>query len=108
MQQVYYASYEIDMDGILKRDHAIELINVTDILITSSENYYGYNIPAVLHEGNLPSIVNFYRATPHALGIGYLASLKNTAQPYLPQDCQPLYIRDQVALSIAQRATQNN
>jgi tRNA threonylcarbamoyladenosine biosynthesis protein TsaB len=108
MQQVYYASYEIDIAGILKRDHAIELINVTDMLITSSENYYGYNTPVELYEGNLPSIANFYKATPHALGIAYLASLKNIVKPYLPQDCQPLYIRDQVALSIAQRAAQNN
>jgi tRNA threonylcarbamoyladenosine biosynthesis protein TsaB len=108
MQQVYYASYEIDLHGALKRDHAIELLSIKDILIMGSENYYGYELPADLYDGDTSPTANFHSATPHALGIGYLASLKNMAEQYLPQDCQPLYIRDQVALSIAQRAAQNN
>ena len=108
MQQVYYAAYQIDLHGALKRDYPIALLSIKDMLIMDSENYYGYELPADLHEGESQPIANFHRATPHALGIGYLASLKNMAEQYLPQDCQPLYIRDQVALSIAQRAAQNH
>ncbi|BDW11073.1 tRNA (adenosine(37)-N6)-threonylcarbamoyltransferase complex dimerization subunit type 1 TsaB [Polynucleobacter sp. SHI8] len=103
MQQVYCASYEIDEHHLLNRQQAIQLIDVKDIDFKQQSIDYTYDMQSYEEDGSLQLGMQFIPATPHALGIAYLASLKNGDQIYSPKDCQPLYIRDQVALTIAQR-----
>jgi len=104
MQQVYCASYEIDDHHVLVRQQSIQLINVKEIDLKTKLIDYAYDIQSYIEDGSLPQSMQFIFASPHALGIAYLASLKNHDEVYLPKDCQPLYIRDQVALTIAQRS----
>jgi tRNA threonylcarbamoyladenosine biosynthesis protein TsaB len=103
MQQIYCASYEIDNHQLLVRQQAIELMNIKEFVYDEHSVQYAYDMQSYLEDGSLPQGMQFIPATPHALGIAYLASLKNHDEEYLPRDCQPLYIRDQVALTIAQR-----
>jgi len=104
MQQVYCASYEVDIHHALVRQQSIQLINVKEIDFKTQLIDYAYDMQSYEEDGSLPQGKKFISASPHALGIAYLASLKNRKEEYLPKDCQPLYIRDQVALTIAQRS----
>jgi tRNA threonylcarbamoyladenosine biosynthesis protein TsaB len=103
MQQVYCASYEIDDHHVLVRQLPIQLLNVKEIDFKTDLIDYAYDMQSYVEDSSLPYGIQFISASPHALGIAYLASLKNRDKVYLPKDCQPLYIRDQVALTIAQR-----
>ena len=103
MQQVYCASYEIDDHHVLVRQQPIQLINVNEIDFKLELINYAYDIQSYVEDDSLPNGMQFISGSPHALGIAYLASLKSRDEVYLPKDCQPLYIRDQVALTIAQR-----
>ena len=104
MQQVYCASYEIDDHQLLVRQQSIALINIKDLVSDEHSVQYAYDMQSYIDDRSLPPGMQFIPATPHALGIAYLASIKNREEAYLPRDCQPLYIRDQVALTIAQRS----
>jgi tRNA threonylcarbamoyladenosine biosynthesis protein TsaB len=104
MQQVYCALYEIDDQHLLVRQQPIQLMNVKEIDCKTQLINYEYDMQSYLDDGTLPQGMQFISASPHALGIAYLASLKNRDEEYFPRDCQPLYIRDQVALTIAQRS----
>jgi tRNA threonylcarbamoyladenosine biosynthesis protein TsaB len=103
MQQAYCASYVIDDHQLLVRQESIQLINVKEIDIRTQSIDYAYDMQSYEEDGSLQRGTKFLFATPHALGIAYLASLKNRDELFLPKDCQPLYVRDQVALTIAQR-----
>jgi len=104
MQQVYCASYLIDEHQLLVRPQAIQLMNLKELVFDEHSVQYAYDMQSYMDDGSISQIMQFIPATPHALGIAYLASLKNRDEKYLARDCQPLYIRDQVALTIAQRS----
>jgi len=108
MQQVYCASYEIDDHHVLVRQQSIQLINVKEIDLKTKLIDYAYDIQSYIEDGSLPQSIKFISVSPHALGIAYLASLMNRDELYLPKDCQPLYIRNQVALTIAQRSQEQH
>ena len=107
MQQVYFASYQIGQDKTIHRDSGVQLINLNDLNFNQQDIYFAYDLDGYIQEGIIASPQIYEASTPHALGIAYLASLKQDTEQFLPKDCQPLYVRDQVALSIAQRANQN-
>ncbi len=104
MQQVYCASYLIDDQQLLVRPKEIQLIDIKNLDFEDYSVDFSYDIHSYVEEGVLKPQTELIPASPNALGIAYLASLKNQDDLYLPQDCQPLYIRDQVALTIAQRS----
>ena len=104
MQQVYFASYQIGQDKTIHRDSSLQLINLKDLNFNQRDIYCGYDLDGYIQEGVIVAPKKYVACAPHALGIAYLASLKLGKEQFLPRDCQPLYIRDQVALSIAQRA----
>jgi tRNA threonylcarbamoyladenosine biosynthesis protein TsaB len=108
MQQVYCASYEIDDHHELVRQQSIQLINVKEIAFKTQLINYAYDMQSYEEDGSLPQGIQFISASPHALGIAYLASLKSYDEVFLPKDCQPLYIRNQVALTIAQRSQEQH
>jgi tRNA threonylcarbamoyladenosine biosynthesis protein TsaB len=105
MSQIYQASYQITSRGLIQRHGDIALMNLHDIQINTNDQYFCYDMETYLASKDIDPI-NFQisSATPHALGIGYLASLQTDMTLFLPKNCQPLYVRDQVALTIAQRA----
>jgi tRNA threonylcarbamoyladenosine biosynthesis protein TsaB len=104
MAQVYRASYQLASTGILQRQGEITLLNAQEIRINSEDEFFCYEIDAYLESlGIHEQVHHLHTATPHALGIAFLATLENDDKHYLPKDCQPLYIRDQVALTISQR-----
>jgi len=103
MQQAYCASYEIDEHQLLVRKQVIQLINVKELDFDEHTVQYAYDMQSYIEDGSLQQGIHLIPASPHALGIAYLASLKNCVDIFLPSDCQPLYVRDQVALTIAQR-----
>jgi tRNA threonylcarbamoyladenosine biosynthesis protein TsaB len=105
MAQVYRASYQILATGALQRIGNITLLNAQDIKVNTDECYFCYDIDAYLESQGIDrQLHHIYEATPHALGVGFLATLEIDSHDYLPKDCQPLYVRDQVALTIAQRS----
>jgi tRNA threonylcarbamoyladenosine biosynthesis protein TsaB len=104
MKQVYCASYLIDEHQLLVRPQAIQLMNIKELGFDEHSIQYAYDIQSYIDDGSISQGKQFIPATPHALGIAYLASLKSREEKYLARDCQPLYIRDQVALTITQRS----
>jgi len=103
MQQVYFGSYQIGQDKTIIRDSSVQLINLNDLNFNQQDIYFGYDLDVYIQEGVITAPKTYEPCAPNALGIAYLASLKLGMEQFLPRDCQPLYIRDQVALSIAQR-----
>jgi len=106
MQQVYFASYQMGQDKTIHRDSSLQLIHLNDLHFNPQDIYFAYDLEAYIQEGVIEAPKIYQVSTPHALGIAYLASFKLGLEKFLPRDCQPLYIRDQVAFSIAQRAIQ--
>ena len=106
MQQVYFASYQMGQDKTIHRDSSLQLINLNALHFNPQDIYFAYDLEGYIQEGFIEAPKIYQESTPHALGIAYLASFKLGMEKFLPRDCQPLYIRDQVALSIAQRANQ--
>jgi len=104
MNQSYFASYSIKNSIDIQRNGEIQLLNYNAIDFKQVGTFITFEMQSVLNELDITSFDNFYNATPNAIGIGYCASLKNKLDDFLPQHCYPLYVRDQVALSIAQRA----
>ena len=109
MSQVYRACYSISSNGILQRQGDITLLNADEIEMNSDDDYFCYELDTYLEsQGIKCQHHHIYSVTPHALGVGALAALDIGKNDYLPKDCQPLYIRDQVAQTIAQRAGSEN
>jgi tRNA threonylcarbamoyladenosine biosynthesis protein TsaB len=106
MQQVYFGSYLIGQDKTIIRNSSVQLINLHDLNFNQQDIYYGYDLDGYIQDGVIAAPKIYETCAPHALGIAYLAALKLGTEQFLPRDCQPLYVRDQVALSIAQRAMQ--
>ena len=104
MEQTYFAIYSIINSTSIQRNGEIQLLNYKDINFKLPGAFLTFEMQSVLHELNVPSFDNFYNATPNALGVAYCASLNTNLDDFSPQNCYPLYVRDQVALSIAQRA----
>ncbi len=105
MSQIYQASYRFTSEGRIQRQGEITLMDLQDIQMNTVDQYFCYDMDTYLASKDIDQ-TNFQisSATPHALGIGHLASLESNMTLFLPKDCQPLYVRDQVALTIAQRA----
>jgi tRNA threonylcarbamoyladenosine biosynthesis protein TsaB len=106
MQQVYFASYQMGEDKTIIRDNSVQLINLKDLNFNSQDIYFAYELEGYIQEGVIQAPKIYQVCAPHAIGIAYLAAFKLGSEQFLPMDCQPLYIRDQVALSISQRANQ--
>ena len=104
MEQAYYGSYSLQSDKTVRRNGDIQLLNNKDINLNLSDAYLTFEMQSLLQNSSIIETNNIYMATPNALGIAYCAAQNPTFDGFLPQDCFPLYVRDQVALSIAQRA----
>lgn len=102
MQQFYSGTYHLNTPHTLSADAAIAMIQIQDLPADPSRRYYFYDLE---QSSELVQDIPFtvHAGTPHALGIAYLASLKTDLSVFKVQDCQPLYVRNQVALTIAQR-----
>ena len=104
MEQAYYRSYNLQSDKTLRCNGDIQLLNIKDINLNLSDAYLTFEMQSFLQNSCIIETNNVYMATPNALGIAYCAAKNSTFDGFLPQNCYPLYVRDQVALSIAQRA----
>jgi tRNA threonylcarbamoyladenosine biosynthesis protein TsaB len=102
MDETYTASYVIDQKGI-KRIGLIHLEPSLDFSLQMDTIYLAYDLTAP-KGANSGESLNFVSTSPHALGIAFSASLIEGSQLFLARDCQPLYIRDQIALTTEQRA----
>jgi tRNA threonylcarbamoyladenosine biosynthesis protein TsaB len=101
MGECYVGQY-LMAHGKLSAIGEIELIPISEIKVNPDAQYF-------LDESlclslNLPKESLILQATPHALGIASCANEVNIQSGFRARDCQPLYIRDQVALTTEQRA----
>jgi tRNA threonylcarbamoyladenosine biosynthesis protein TsaB len=103
MNQAYFASFMVNDKQVLQRVGEIQLLDLKDINFAQSGSFLTYELQNYLADLGMSDQEQFYTSTPNAMGIAYCASLIHNLNDFSPRDCQPLYIRDQVALSIAQR-----
>ena len=106
MEQVYWAKYQTSKDSIPKRLGNIELsapenidLDGVDFIVGNALEIYPERIRSI----NSP-LVGAKQPTPNALGIAFAAKqLGSISSGYAAADCQPLYVRDKVAQTIAER-----
>lgn len=106
MDQVYWAKYQTSKDSIPKRLGNIELsapenidLDGVDFIVGNALEIYPERIRSI----NSP-LVGAKQPTPNALGIAFAAKqLGSISSGYAAADCQPLYVRDKVAQTIAER-----
>lgn len=114
MDEVYWALYQISKDHPPLRQGDIKLSKVLDMDVQAAHIFAGnafsvYQSKIMMDV--LPVKANTSQQTwifqanlqPHALGVAYSARLLHAKRAFLPQDCQPLYIRDKVAQTTAER-----
>jgi len=105
MNQMYTGEYQQN-DGAVP--HSIRPIQLQDDLTQSqSDSKLLVSYQCAQYESFGSTFKSVIEATPHALGIAYLASLLSNLESYLPEYCQPLYIRDKVAQTTLERTQIN-
>ena len=104
MGELYTAPYQI-INQELKRTQAISLQALTTFHPEPHSHFFMHDPIKVLESVRTDATSCFYPSSPHALGIALCALQQNTSEPFLVQDCQPLYIRDHVALTTLERAS---
>jgi tRNA threonylcarbamoyladenosine biosynthesis protein TsaB len=109
MSEIYWANYQVGEDGLPKALSEIYLTSPKEIKNLSSTFYLVGNAADVYLEelAKLKSDAQgfFLDALPHALSIATLAfkELEN-GRKVDPEDLLPIYVRDKVAQTIAERA----
>ena len=106
MDQVYWTKYQTSKDSIPKRLGNIELsapenidLDGVDFIVGNALEIYPERIRSINS-----SLVAASQPTPNALGIAFAAKqLGSISSGFSAADCQPLYIRDKVAQTIAER-----
>jgi len=105
MNQMYTGEY-LQNDGTAP--YRIEPIQIQDNISTpQSNNKLLVSFQCAQYELFSSVFQSVIEATPHALGIAYLASLLGNTESFIPEDCQPLYIRDKVAQTTLERSQSN-
>jgi tRNA threonylcarbamoyladenosine biosynthesis protein TsaB len=102
MSEVYTAKYELQGQRI-QRITEIHLLASEKLILEANSQYFIHDSSHIFGNLHVPITSILREASPHALGIALCASQMNLQQPFLPRDCQPLYIRDQVALTTQER-----
>jgi tRNA threonylcarbamoyladenosine biosynthesis protein TsaB len=101
MNQMYTGEYQQN-DGAVP--HSIRPIQLQDDLTQSqSDTKLLVSYQCAQYESFASAFKSVIEATPHALGIAYLASLLSNMESYSPEQCQPLYVRDKVAQTTLER-----
>jgi tRNA threonylcarbamoyladenosine biosynthesis protein TsaB len=104
MDELYVGKYTHSEDGRLHRLGEIQLTPLNTFYLKAAAGYFIHESPTLLSQESIEKPMFLKEASPHALGIAYMASQIEYTQNFLPKECQPLYVRDQVALTIEQRA----
>jgi tRNA threonylcarbamoyladenosine biosynthesis protein TsaB len=106
MSQMYTGEYHQN-DGTVP--HCIRPIQIQDDLTQSqSDSKLLVSYQCAQYESFASAFKSVIEATPHALGIAYLASLlSGDMERYSPEYCQPLYVRDKVAQTTLERTQIN-
>lgn len=108
MSQYYWAKYLVDGQNTFTRK--------SEIALTDSSQIDLHGISRIIGNGFDPNAGCFGSANliiesdlfPSALGVAYLAAQRMDCQPHKPEECLPLYIRDKVAQTTQERASQKN
>lgn len=107
MQQVYQASYTCGEHEFPIRTSSIELKSPLEVFSDSVPTLQFHCEEYFLESTNEIHKNTYLTVTPHALGIAIVASRMDRTIPYLPENAQPLYIRDKVAQTTLERAQSN-
>ena len=110
MSEVYWANYQVSEEGLPIALSELHLSAPEDLKSTSDCFYLVGNAAEVYSEelARLKSAAQgtCFEALPHALSIAALAfKALEKGQQVKPEDLQPIYVRDKVAQTIAERAT---
>jgi tRNA threonylcarbamoyladenosine biosynthesis protein TsaB len=101
MNQMYTSEY-LQNDGTVPyRSRPIQIQD--NISIPQSENKLLVSYQCTQYELFSSEFKSVIEGTPHAFGIAYLASLLTKVEGFIPEDCQPLYLRDKVAQTTLER-----
>ena len=109
MSEVYWANYQVDEDGLPKALSEV-LVSSPKNIKSCSENFYLVGNAAEIYPDVLAGLKSAaqgicFEALPHALAIATLAfKALGRGQQIQPEDLQPIYVRDKVAQTIAERA----
>jgi tRNA threonylcarbamoyladenosine biosynthesis protein TsaB len=114
MDEVYWVIYQTSKDHPPVRQGDIKLSSIVDmdpqlahLFVGNAFSVYQSKIitDVLPLKANAAKQAWIFQADlqPHALGIAYSARALSDQGVYLPQDCQPLYIRDKVAQTTAER-----
>jgi tRNA threonylcarbamoyladenosine biosynthesis protein TsaB len=109
MSEIYWANYQVGEDGLPKALSEIYLTSPKEIKNLSSTFYLVGNAADVYLEelAKLKSDAQgfFLDALPHSLSIATLAFKElESGRKVAPEDLLPIYVRDKVAQTIAERA----
>lgn len=105
MEEVYWAQYETQVDLMPKRIGDIHLTKPEDINLDEIELLAGSAIKA--YRGRLPSFTGILEADISISALGILECTKQLFAAGIQQDVrqlEPLYVRNKVALTTAERA----
>lgn len=106
MGQVFWASYEVTSSHPPRRLTQIHVNSPEDLDMSEVDLCIGNGFEIYADRIQFKagySLTVSANSVPHALGIAYAATYYQNFDAYQPELCQPLYIRDKVALTTAER-----